>query len=90
MPLVLLRQVRSMIEIARLSADAYRSIQIKRQFICVGSIPFGLGLDKLVEAIDVLELGVCIKEESGMVRVRYPERVKFLEVCNEVMYPLGV
>ena len=90
MPVVLLRQVRRVLKVPRLPADADRRLQIKRQLVRVLRIPTRLGLDEAIQARDVFELGVRVEQQCGMVRVRKAQSVDFLKVGNEVVNALRV
>jgi hypothetical protein len=79
-----------MLKIACLPTHPDRSVQIEREFVRVSGISFRLGLDELVKAIHIFELGVGVEEEGGVVGVGDAEGVEFLEVRDEIVYPLRI
>lgn len=87
MSLVLLCQVRRVLEIARLSTHADGSIEVKGQLI---GLTRSLTLDETVQARYVLQLRICVEKESGVVGIRATLSMQLLEVCHQVVYPLSV
>jgi hypothetical protein len=86
-PVVLLREVARLVEVAGLAADADRGVEVERE---LGALALRLGPDEALEARDVLELRVRVEEERGVIRVREPARVQLLQVRHEVVNPLRV
>ena len=105
MPLILFRQVHRMRKITCLSANPDNSFEIKRKFVfiycfigrtisvsTVGTHTIGRGIsfDESIKTGDIFELGVCVQQQSGVIRVGKSLVVQFLEVGREVVDPLGV
>lgn len=76
-----------MLEVACLPTDSDGGVQVKGQLVCLAR---GLALDKAIQTRDVLQLRVRVEKERRVVSVRTALSVQFLEVCDQVMYPLGV
>ena len=80
MAVILLREVACVVKVARLAADADRSVEVERELVrrrvlAAGGGGLGLGLDEAVEPGDVLELGVRVEEQSCVIGVGKTARV---------------
>lgn len=47
-------------------------------------------LDEFLQLVHVLELGIAVQQQGGMIRCRFATLMKLLEILDKVMYPLRV
>lgn len=86
-------------EVARLSQDPDRRVEVEGGFVGCGGVGRGVGrgsgrggrgVDEARQGVVVGELGVAVQEERRDVAVGEATRVQLLEVGREVLQALGV
>ena len=48
------------------------------------------GLDELLQLVHILQLGIAVQQQSGMIRRRFATFMELLEIPDKVVYPLRV
>jgi hypothetical protein len=90
---VFFRQVRCVFKVSRLSTHSYRCLQIKWQFVGVIAIDVSaprFSFNEIIQARNILKLGISVQKKCGVIRIRETERMQFLEICDKIVDPLSV
>lgn len=82
-----------MFKVSCLSAYSDRSLKIKGWLILC-SITVGrrssFSFYEAIETSHVLQFGVCVKKECGVLRVCEAKGMEVLKICDEIVYPLCI
>lgn len=79
---MLLGQICSLIVVSSLPAHGDGRIQIK--------LEISGGLDEFLQLVHVLELGIAVQQQRGMIRRGFATLMELLEILDKVMYPLRI
>lgn len=92
MPIEFLSQVRCVVKEPCLTANTYDRFQVERKLLCItiGRCPPGLHLDERVQTRYIFQFGICVEKERCVIRIGQTQVMKFLQVCDQVVYSLSI